>query len=311
MTAAVAPAPVRPPRQYIIEGIMPANQVHLLAGPSGAGKTTLVFQMIEAIAKGIEFLGHRCTTVPQAYISCDRNLESVQATLDRMGLPDNLIPMWSTIDTDMTESFPVILNFIRSKLPEVKLIHIDGFTSLCPKGNITDYYVVASFLKSITRTCRSGLTIQGICHDAKLRQGHEYIMERERVIGSSAWGGYADTIVHICPLNPKDAADSRRSISILPRNACNETLEHTISEGRLVSSSMSTESVELFLLEQDVLHHPIDMIKSSEIVAYAATHDIGRSRAYQYIEKLIDLGKLERVTAGGREKGMYKRIRPS
>src|SRR5438445_332753 len=75
--AAVTARRVRTPQQYIIEGIMPAGQVHLLAGPSGGGKTTLVFQMMEAIAKGEEFLGHKCKAVPQAYISCDRNIESV------------------------------------------------------------------------------------------------------------------------------------------------------------------------------------------------------------------------------------------
>jgi RecA-family ATPase len=311
MTVAAATARrVRTPRQHIIQGVMPANHCHLLAGPSGAGKTTLLFQQIDAIAKGGEFLGHRCITVPQAYVSCDRSLDSVYDTLDRMNI-DIDIPMWSTIDSDINENFAAILNFVRSKVPDVKLLHIDGFTSLCPKGNITDYYIVQGFLKSISRLCKGGLTVQGLCHDAKLRQGHEYIMERERVIGSSAWGGFSETIIHIAPANPKDAADTRRAITILPRNAANETMTYAIMDGRLLPSDLGGDVVDLFMLEADIQRHPSDMLRAADIVAYGATHSISRATSYRYIEKLIDGAKLERVEVGGRERGMYKRVRPS
>jgi hypothetical protein len=312
MTAAIAAARrTRTPQRYIIDGIMPVHQIHLLAGPSGGGKTTLVFQMMESIVKGNEFLGHACKTVQQAYISCDRNIESVYATMDRMNM-DIDIPMWSTIDNNINNNFPAILAFVMLQVPNLKLLHVDGFTSLCPRGNITDYDTVANHLRGITRKCAElGITVNGLCHDAKLKQGHEYIMERERVIGSSAWGGYSDTILHISPANPKDATDQRRAIAILPRNSCNEALTYAMDKGRLVPCDSANETVELYLLSQDILRHPIDMIRTADIVTYAAAHGVGRSKAYTYIEKLIDSAKIERVTAGGREKGMYRRVIPS
>jgi hypothetical protein len=96
-----------------------------------------------------------------------------------------------------------------------------------------------------------------------------------------------------------------------PRNSCNEALTYAMDKGRLVPCDSANETVELYLLSQDILRHPIDMIRTADIVTYAAAHGVGRSKAYTYIEKLIDSAKIERVTAGGREKGMYRRVIPS
>lgn len=295
-----APTPSPEVRAYIINDILPINEVHLIAGSSGSGKTTLAWQIIEAIKLGKPIFDHPTFPQNMAYIACDRKLQSIIDTKHRAGITVD-IPTWSAVSHNISRDYQAISTFAKQHVPDLQLLWIDGFSRLCPKGDINDYQTVSDFLVGVTRGCTNGFTIIGLAHDAKQRKGHEYTMARERIIGSAAWGGFSDTIIHIAHTDPENTADTRRTINLLPRNAPDEILTYSMSSGRLLPADLTQESVEVFLLWEAIKAKQQLMWRTGEILEVAATIKVPMRTAERYIVKLIDEGKMESV-----RKGMYK-----
>ena len=79
------------PLEFLIDGILPANEVHLLGVSSGSGKTTFTFQVFLAQwQKGEPLFGHQSNPVPYVYVSLDRSRSSVTRTLERLGLVEEI-----------------------------------------------------------------------------------------------------------------------------------------------------------------------------------------------------------------------------
>lgn len=298
---------------FIIDELLPANQLHLLAGPSGGGKTTLVWQMLEAISTSSTMFGFQCHTVPMAYVACDRSIASVAATKARMGVNTN-IPMWSIINENMSLDFNVVYSFVKRHVPGLKLLVVDGFTVLTPTSksgkDIGDYKGVAYFLIGLNRLCeRDHVAMLNLAHDAKHKENHGYLLDREKLIGSAAWGGYSETIIHIAPVDLKSAEDPRRTITLLPRNAPTKVLEYTLQSGRLEPNQITQVALELFLFGRRIqgLLDQNPVIRTADLLAVGVEQGLSRATTERYIVRLIELGQLERVTAGGRERGMYHR----
>ena len=89
-SAAPSPQPFIGPklprhREYLIESWMPARQVHLLGGSSGAGKTRWLINMLETVwSKGDPVFGHNSHPVPWAFISGDRDWEDMRRMLESL-----------------------------------------------------------------------------------------------------------------------------------------------------------------------------------------------------------------------------------
>ncbi len=205
--------------EFLIEGILPAHEVHLLGGSSGSGKTTLVFQTLAAWQEGRSVFGHNSHPVPYSYISLDRSRSSVNRTLERLGLdgvitrlicqedlPENCV----TVAQVVTESQEIHL--------DSRLFVIEGFQLLAgDRGN--SYTPVASLLKRSARICTAqALTILGICHSPKMKVDESFQHPREFLMGSTAWGAYSDTVVTV----NLDEAKGIITVRILPRNEASE-----------------------------------------------------------------------------------------
>src|SRR5690242_1448332 len=73
----------------LIDRILPVHEVHILGGPSGAGKTRWLFQMLQEWKAGNSVLGYASNPVPYAYVSTDRSRESVKRTCEDLGIDPN------------------------------------------------------------------------------------------------------------------------------------------------------------------------------------------------------------------------------
>lgn len=220
----LADAPQETRLRYLIDGMVPANQVHLLAGPSGGGKTTLAFQMLSAMTTGEPFLGRWTRKVAVAYVSGDRPAESVLETQDRCKVS---FPIFSAVDENLvgedllTKIFPR-LTAVCGGRPDV--IYIDGFTAFVPGGFLNNYAVVAKWLASLQRFARKmKVTIIGACHATKTKEGEKFTNPRQRIAGSVAWAGFSETVLIIEPLDG-EADKAKRVVHILPRNHAEETM---------------------------------------------------------------------------------------
>lgn len=300
--------PKRAPREYVIEDLMPSNQVHLLGGPSGAGKTTLAFQMLDALRRGDgNFLGRKILMPMKiAYISADRASNSVQETLDRVGVD---FPVFSIVDKALEGK-----NLINDVFPMLtatygyrpNFVYIDGFTGLCPDGTANNYLAVATWLASLQRYCQAKqITLVGACHTAKIREGEEIRNVRQKVLGSVAWAGYSETIILIEPPENTKVEDSKKAVYLLPRNKPEEKIFVYMEDGKYVlHQSMAHDSnASDFIIETvipDVSLSPNRTLDYAAIWRVAESKGVNRRTFDRYLARLVEKGKLRK-----RGKGVY------
>jgi RecA-family ATPase/5S rRNA maturation endonuclease (ribonuclease M5) len=88
-----------PPRNWLIEGLIPAHQVTMLGGDGGVGKSLLALQLAIATAVGGNWIGHKPTSGRVIHISAEDDKDELHRRLDdvargmavRLGALTNLI----------------------------------------------------------------------------------------------------------------------------------------------------------------------------------------------------------------------------
>lgn len=279
--------------RYVIFPIMPSYEIHLISGPSNAGKTTLLFQIIEEWRVSRDVLGaYKSYPAPFAYLACDRSESSIRRTLDRISLPHEQIPMISLIDAAIADMAPTeVLKLARRKVPDLRVLFVDAIAVLCP-GKMTDYGNVCRFLTSLARLCqREQLTIVGLGHTAKVRGDDKVSDPRQRFLGSVAWGGFADCMIHIEMADPDDPTNPNRQIYVLPKNTRSELLDyHFNDQGRLVCST--DEASEL------IMDGWLKQWQEGHVLTSAALRDAGmrcglsRPTVFRWIKVAVEDGRL-------------------
>lgn len=211
------------PPEFLIEGILPANEVHLLGGSSGSGKTTFTFQVfLSQWQKGEAFFGHDSHPVPYVYVSLDRSRSSVTRTLERLGLVNEITRI--VCQEEVPEETLTVESVLKSAIrayPDSRLVIVEGFQLLAgEKGN--GYTSVGKVLKKAARLCsQHRLTLIGVCHSPKMKIDEGFQHPREMIMGSVSWGAYSDTII---TLN-LDEMTGIINVAIMPRNAASERHE--------------------------------------------------------------------------------------
>jgi len=205
------------PRPYIVEVILPSGEVHLLGGPSGAGKTRWLLHNLLLWEQGEPFLGHRSHPVPWVYVAADRSIASVRDTLTGMGIDPKRIEIIKAWDQGM--SINAILDAIT--LSKAKLVVWESFGSFIdPPGQGKQ---VKEFLARISKFCRQlGITIIGIVESPKMKPYERYENPRQRISGAASWAHFSETVmlVESDPGSGEDPEATRyRTLYICPRNA--------------------------------------------------------------------------------------------
>lgn len=290
--------------EYIIETILPRYGVHLIGGGSGAGKTTLLLQMIDAINNGREFLGHSTHPTQYLYIVADRDLGSVQATLDRVRvqLPKERVVSALNKEVLSYDRLVDLLYRIRGTQKLHVTIYIEGIVRML-SGNMNDYGAIANWLASLTEfTIKNNCTIIGTVHSSKGRERDLIYNPRERILGSVAFAAYTKTIIFIEPTDPKDPTNPTRRVWVMPRDHQNE--EHDFSftdEGRLMLTANAETS---FLFEANLTVLPMDAeITTQMVMEWAEVRNVSERSATRWLRGMVDSGAFERI---GR--GRYRRV---
>lgn len=287
---------------YVIEGMLPANQLHLLGGPSGGGKSTLAFQMLDALHNGTPFLGRRTRQMKIAYVSGDRPTASVEETQDRCRVA---FPTFSLVDEsldtqDLVSKVIPRLTAVCGHRPN--FIYVDGFTSMVPGGFQNNYAIVARWLASLQRYCwKQKITILGACHTTKTKENEKFTNPRQRILGSVSWGGFSETVLIIEPLDD-DITRKKRMLYILPRNHADEHMVLTLTpEGRLqVPDKVErAESITGFVMES-----VLESYDPGTQVLYSGLRDLALGKGLslrtfnRWLAKYVEQGKLVRKLKG-------------
>lgn len=291
-----------PTPEFLIEGILPAREVHLLGGSSGSGKTTFLFQILADWQEGLPVLGHDSHPVPYAYISIDRSRTSVTRTLERIGLQDRITRVICREDLPVHVSLATVLERARELLPDSQVFFIEGFQTLVgDKGN--SYTPVAALLQATTTYCANeNITIVGVCHSPKLRLEEGFQHPREIILGSVAWAAFSDTVITL-NLNEQTGIIT---VSVLPRNAASEQHEFVFSppNGVLIPPANNPKALLIIV----VVALPIgEDVTRQQVIEWARNLGASESTAERVIRELLDEGELTATI----QRGVYRRTEPT
>lgn len=176
---------------YLVDVLLPKHEVHLLAGPSGAGKTRWLLNQLLLWERGERFLGFNVHPTPWAYVAGDRSFSSLRHTLNDMYITfndiPNKIPAW---EKDMNAF--AILDAIQA-LKGHHLVVWEAFGSFVEAPQMNTQ--VKAWLSRISKFCRThDKTIIGVVESPKMKPYERYNNPRQRVSGVAAWSHFVENI---------------------------------------------------------------------------------------------------------------------
>jgi len=278
--------------EFLIQDILPSQEVHLLGGPSGAGKTTWLFQMLHDQWKlGGTILGKAVFPVPYVYISADRSNKGVKRTMFRAGINNEAVAFMSLMNFPDVRTVPQAIDKVLLVKPEAKLFFIDGCMGLIPprRDNSSDggFKHISMFLADLCRLCQSkDITMVLIVHSPKQKEDSRYTNPRERVMGSAAWAAFTETVILMEPMQPisKETAHCRTLIC-LPRNAAASFTDWEFnSRGRLVERSDEVEDT-IIGAWLDSLPYPGSFTTDQFFAVMEKS--MSRATIYRWLERLV------------------------
>lgn len=285
-------------QSFVVRDLFPTDTFHLIYGPSGAGRSTLLFQIMWEWHHGREVLGHESFPAPFILISTLQSKAALGATLRFLGMDPSKIPILSLLDQRNREdrtiqhAYRLAENFVARP----KVLFIDGMTGLCPE-NVAIYRQAYMFLMDIAHECsQHNFTVIGTASCGK----SDDESKRQYPIGSVAWTEMASTKISIEPTDRQDPTNPDRTILIRPRLFPPSSAKYTLDpETHLFvpAEEMTSEKASLLngWLEQ---FSPDQELAAADIVTGGAQLGISKATVYRWIKEWVDLGLLKKASKG-------------
>lgn len=282
------------PPEFLIDGILPANEVHLLGGSSGSGKTTLIFQTLATWQRGEDVFGHRSYPVPYTYVSLDRSRSSVNRTLQRLDLQSDITRTLCQEDLKSTENtIHAIVNTGLKRHKDSRLFVIEGYQTIVGDAS-NKYSQVSSLLrKSATLCVDKQITLLGITHSPKMKVDEAFQHSREMILGSVAWGAYSDTVITV----QLDEAAGNVTVKILPRNAASETFHFVFGYNGCLVPLENSKPKEALKLRLEALAAG-SFVSRSDVIGWAQAMKTSDRTAERALADCVKNKVLTTVDAG-------------
>jgi RecA-family ATPase len=300
-------------REWLIKDILPANELHIVAGPSGAGKTRWLAQAFEQWSKGQPVQGHESYPRPFVYVCRDRGNEDMEETLRGVGVDLVAFPYYSLLDAETkVETVEELIVSLQERRPELKVFIIDGLAMMAPDNfRGIDYQSVSKFACALSRLChKKEITIIAVMHSPKQHSNERYDNPRQRVSGSVAWAAIANTIFLVEPFSDTDKNQRhRRTLLILPRNAAEESHDIMFDKsGRLVDVPADPKEEQDIKITVSAMDGWLELLpagaelKMDDLLDAAEDKGISRRSIFRWVESCLERGKLLRVGRGRYQK---------
>jgi len=286
-----------------LSSLFPPQQVSLLGGPGGSGKTTLIFQILADLVAHKPIYGYNSYSAPfgVCYAATTRPNDATRALLTRLRLPAPAeIPILSVIDDSLPLDSPQdFVDRCLQRAPLTKLLVIDPILAFVLRGtNQNDYGFVSTVLRQLTAAAQHHkISILGIGKYAKTKQGEGYQAPRERFSGSVAWSDCTATMMLLEPKSASNPADPSRSLLIITPNSSPETYELKFtSDGRL--QNMADGMGDYVMDEWLRVQASGTELLTETILSVGMSNGLSRRSCFRWCEDQIENNLLVRASRG-------------
>jgi archaellum biogenesis ATPase FlaH len=228
----------------LIKGLLPRGRTSIVAGSSGAGKTTILLQLIKASQANSKWLDKFVVnpTLRVGFFSTDRSREDLEDTSRFVGVDLSRVEVTSlvsdrTIDLGRWSDNPLafLLETLEARYAEQDLVIVDvgGHMLGC---DLNKYHLVAPRMVKLNRWAEDrGVAVILTSHTNKLRQGQGTLRAEDRVSGSMALTGFTSS--HITLQLPEELAGPNGEPAAFHRLRINRRTEAPIELDLTRSSS--------------------------------------------------------------------------
>lgn len=279
---------------FLIDQILPTRTVHMVSGPSGVGKTTLLLQILNDWTAGKEVLNHQSFPAPFCYINCARGLDEVRAKISNCEFtnldPQSFLQLPYNRSFSDDVSFEHALKLAKQQVPGLRLLVLDCISVLVP-GRTNEDGVISEFMRKLHVACRQdNLTIVGTGVHAKSSEGQR----RARLSGSVAWGTHVSTMIVM-----EGAEDSEdRTVRILGDSFAPETYTFQFSpSGLLVLTTDDSAAFGALDMKLGALQ-PGEEFETGMAMQWGKDIGCARATIERWLKKRVEDGVIERIKRG-------------
>lgn len=285
--------------RFVVDQLLPLFEPHIISGPSGGGKSTLLLQTAYDWSRGEDVFGYRSFPAPFCVIACDRSQASLRDHMERLQIDPRDMPHFSMIGRTSDEDHTIESALRITRLgfvPQAQVLFLDGFASLCP-GRLNDAKQVTQFLKKTTQFLQEErVTVIGTLCSAKAREGGGYLSPRDRIAGSASWCSNTDTKILIEPAHPHRIEDLNRIVYLAAQGLPARVLRYVLEGPRLVpcGEGLLLTPLDGWLGQQapGARFTTADLLEVAEACGYGAT------TAKSWLRDQATLGTVVRVSFG-------------
>lgn len=185
------------PANFIIYPYLPKGEVHVFAGSSGAGKTTLIMQLLH---------DKRFDWGRVLYVATDRRTAAYNRMFERLGPLGPHVRLISVIDahtdwkrkqrakTHGLTTWKLDLDWLEAQMDHEDTVILDPAPPLLNVKSLNDMKQVAQVMTDLASwTTLVETTTVGVMHTNKTKRNEDYFNVLNRVSGSHGLLGYAST----------------------------------------------------------------------------------------------------------------------
>lgn len=269
LTEAMSPAP---PQKWLIDGWIPHNEMSLMTGKPGTGKSLLALQLALSAAYGLDWLGHKLErSYKVLYLSCEDDRDEIKRRCRAIGRLPEYAFLEGGVDPKIFRPVPLVgednamvhenkwkleagalyldLNFTLNDLGWFEpLIILDTLSDMY-MANENNRAMVNHFVKSYLGRIRTDYqaTIVTLAHPAK-SEGSDYS-------GNTAWEGSHRALMKVSQ-HESQALPDHRMIKLTKGNRTTTHGKQFFVEWRAGAfhrvSGSDIPELEILALEQDI-----------------------------------------------------------
>ncbi len=291
---------------YLIDGIIPQHQVSILAGDSGVGKTTWIFQALLAMQREEPVFGHPTLPHPAVgYVASDRTWDEYQTQADLIGVDLSQLKIRTLIDDlsislDDYKNHPmdVLEGMIDSLLP-VDLMVVDPLIHFFGQNSCSYNYMAAALIQVNRWAKAKHITILATHHATKGRSDYEFTRTQDRISGSAALQGFSSTQLFLQA--PVKGGPACHQLHICPHTAAPSILCMTFAGGTFTPWTAESEDEGMLTKVLNAIPDDTNLIIPHNFLL-SAFPDTPRATLDRYLNSLLEQGHITRP-----KRGCYRR----